>query len=64
VSFLRSASFDARITILTEMSCSHQKKSLARPLQRPQAAHKLQKIVSMNAVISKTMKERELGFQI
>jgi len=47
--------------------CSHQylsinpKKSLPRPLQRPQTAHKLQKL---NADISETIKDREMGSQI
>jgi len=63
-----SYSFDARIKILTEVHCSHQylssdpKKNLPRPLQRPQTTHKLQQIVSMDADISKTIKDRELGF--
>jgi len=52
------------------MYCSHQylsiipKKSLPRPLERPQTAHKLQKIVGMNTDCSETIKDRELGFQI
>jgi len=52
------------------MYCSYQyhrltkKKSLPRPLQRPQTAYKLQKIVGMNADISETIKDRELIFQI
>jgi len=52
------------------MNCSYQyllidlKKSLSHPLQRPQAAHKLKKIVKMNADISKNITDRELGFQI
>jgi len=52
------------------MYCSHQylsidpKKSLARPLYRPQAAQKLQQIVNMKADISETIKDRELGSQI
>jgi len=33
-------------------------------LPRPQTAHKLQKIVDMNAYISETIEDRELGFQI
>jgi len=37
---------------------------LPHPLERPQAAHKLQKIVYMNADSSETIKDRELGFQI
>jgi len=51
------------------MYCSRQylsidpKKSLPRPLLRPQTAHKLQKIVSMNVDISETIKARELGSQ-
>jgi len=58
-----SYSFDDRIQILGEIICSHQylsidlKKSLPRP-------HKLKKIVNMNADISETIKDRELGFQI
>jgi len=61
-------SFDARVKILTEMNCSHQyrsivpKKSLPRPLQSPQAAHKLLKIVYMNADVSENIKDRKLGF--
>jgi len=40
------------------------KQSLPRPLKRPQTTHKLQKIVSMNAGISETIKDRELGFKM
>jgi len=51
------------------MYCSHQyllidpKKSLPRPLYSPQTANKLQKIVNLNADISETIKDRELGSQ-
>jgi len=69
-----SYSFDARIKILIEMYCSYQylsidsKKKFATPTisptNRPQSTHKLQKIVSMNADISETIKDGELRFQI
>jgi len=38
--------------------------SLPRPLQRPQAAHKLKKIINLNADISENIKDSELEFQI
>jgi len=35
-----------------------------RRVPRPQTAHKIEKIVNMNADISETIEDRELGFQI
>jgi len=45
------------------MYCSHQYLliDIKKSLPRPQSAHKLQKIVDMNADISKTIKDREMG---
>jgi len=52
------------------MFCPHQylsinpTKSLPRPLLGQQSAQKLEKIINMNANISETIEDRELGFQI
>jgi len=48
------------------MYCSHQNLTIdpKKSLPRPQTAYKVQKIVKMNADISETIKDRELGFQI
>jgi len=63
----RSYNFNSRIKFLTEMYFSHQHLSigLQKSLPRPQTAHKnLKKIVNMNADISETIKDREMGFKI
>jgi len=61
-----SYSFDARIQILTKMYCSHQYLSIypKKSLHPHFNAHKLQKIVYMNADISEDIKIRELRFHI
>jgi len=48
--------------MLTEIYCSYQ--YLSTDPKKVFNAHKLQKIVSMNADISETIKEGELGFPI
>jgi len=46
------------------MYCSHQYLSVVQKKSLPRPLYKLNKIVNMNADISETSKDRELGFQI
>jgi len=54
----------APTVLMLELYCSRQYLSIdpRKSLQRSQTAHKLQRIVNMNADISETIKDGEMGF--